>query len=50
MSSQKKTFKRSSFADKLKAGWTKEQLMKYYVLTEQEYGRILDSLETMGKR
>ncbi len=35
----------SSFADKLRAGWTKEALMKFYCIDEKKYARVLASLK-----
>jgi hypothetical protein len=39
----------ASFSQNLKAGWTKEQLMAYYALTEREYERILGCLKRIGQ-
>jgi hypothetical protein len=40
-----------SFAQKIKAGWTKEQLIEYYSLTENQYDRVLLCLQEIhGKR
>ncbi|MBU4373918.1 MAG: hypothetical protein KKD69_03990 [Euryarchaeota archaeon] len=30
-----------SFSQRLKAGWTKEQLVKYYCITEAQYERVV---------
>ena len=30
---------------KIRAGWTKERLMAYYVLSEREYERIMECLK-----
>ena len=38
----------TSFSQKLKAGWTKQELMAYYVLTEEQYKKILESLKAIG--
>jgi hypothetical protein len=35
----------TSFSQKIKEGWTKEQLIAYYALTEREYERIMDCLK-----
>ncbi len=35
----------SSFAYKLRAGWTKEALIKFYCITEEKYERIIASLK-----
>ncbi len=37
----------TSFSQKLKEGWTKERLMAYYVLTEEQYDRVIESLKTI---
>jgi len=34
-----------SFSQRLKSGWSKEQLMKYYVMDEKHYDKVLASLE-----
>ncbi|MDO8727188.1 MAG: hypothetical protein Q7J35_14055 [Candidatus Methanoperedens sp.] len=34
-----------SFSDKLKAGWSREQLMKYYCLSEERYNKTIQCLE-----
>ena len=39
--------KRSSFADKLRAGWTPSQLVEYYGLSPEKYERILASLKNI---
>jgi hypothetical protein len=39
----------TSFSQKLRAGWTQEQLMKYYVLSEAQYNRVIASLEAIEK-
>ena len=39
----------TSFSRKLRAGWTKEQLMKYYSLTEAQYEKVIESLEAISK-
>ncbi len=41
----------TSFSQKRRAGWTKEQLMAYYALTEAQYERVIGYLkviESMG--
>ncbi len=40
---------RGSFADKLRAGWSKEALMKYYRIDEEKYERVLMILKTIGE-
>jgi hypothetical protein len=35
----------TSFSQKMKTGWTKEQLMAYYVLTAAQYERVMECLE-----
>ena len=45
MTNRSEIFKRSSFGDKLRAGWTKEELMIYYDIDEEKYDRILASLK-----
>ena len=37
----------TSFSQKLRDGWTKEQLMAYYVLTEAQYERVLECLKAI---
>lgn len=39
-----------SFSDKLKAGWSKEQLMKYYCLSEERYNKTIHCLEDIRGR
>ena len=39
----------TSFSRKLRAGWTKEQLMKYYAMSEAQYDRIIESLEAIRR-
>jgi len=34
-----------SFSDRLKAGATKEELMKYYYISEEQYGKIAACLD-----
>ncbi len=38
----------TSFSQKLRAGWTKEQLMAYYALTEAQYERVIGCLKAIG--
>jgi hypothetical protein len=38
----------SCFSRKLRAGWTKEQLMAYYALTATQYERVLGCLKAIG--
>ncbi len=40
----------TSFSQKLKAGWTKEQLMAYYALSEAQYERVIESLKVIWAR
>ncbi len=47
MPDQSWKYARGSFADKLRAGWTKEQLMKYYRIDEEKYEKILTSLKNI---
>ncbi len=35
----------TSFSQKLRDGWTKEQLMAYYVLTEAQYEKTMECLK-----
>ena len=35
----------TSFSQKLREGWTKEQLMAYYALTGAQYERVMMCLE-----
>ncbi len=35
----------SSFSDRLRAGWSKEKLMKYYYMSEQQYDRVIACLK-----
>ncbi len=37
-----------SFSAKLRRGWTKEQLMRYYVLSEAKYEKVVTFLSKMG--
>jgi len=39
-----------SFSALLNKGWTKEKLMKYFVLSEQEFERNIESLERIHKK
>ena len=39
----------TSFSRKLRAGWTKEQLMKYYSMSEAQYEKVIESLEAIGR-
>ncbi len=40
----------TSFSQKLRAGWTKEQLMAYYALTEAQYENVLGCLKAIGNK
>jgi len=44
--------KNASFSERLKGGWTKEQLMKYYSLSEEEYERLIVTIRNIknGKK
>ena len=35
----------TSFSQKLREGWTKEQLMAYYALTEAQYEKVMECLK-----
>ena len=37
----------TSFSRKLRAGWTKDELMKYYAMTEVQYDKVVESLEAI---
>ncbi len=37
----------TSFSQKLRAGWTKEQLMAYYALTEAQYEKVIECLKAI---
>jgi len=39
----------TSFSRKLRAGWTKEQLMKYYSMSEAQYEKVIESLEAIRR-
>jgi hypothetical protein len=41
--------KNQSFSARLKEGWTKEQLMKHYALSESEYDQLVTCLEQIQK-
>jgi hypothetical protein len=34
-----------SFSQKLKAGWSKADLMRYYAMDEGRYNKVIESLE-----
>ncbi|MDO8726623.1 MAG: hypothetical protein Q7J35_11200 [Candidatus Methanoperedens sp.] len=38
-----------SFSQKLKAGWSKAELMKYYVMDEKQYNKVLVCLQEIVK-
>ncbi len=40
----------TSFAQKLKAGWSQEQLEKYYVLAAGQYDRIIACLKVLHEK
>ncbi|VVB85645.1 Uncharacterised protein [uncultured archaeon] len=37
--------KEPSFSQRLKAGWSKTDLMRYYALDEKQYDKVLACLE-----
>jgi hypothetical protein len=37
----------TSFSQKLRKGWQKQDLMTYYALSDVQYDRVLASLETI---
>lgn len=39
-----------SFSQRMRAGWSKEQLMKYYVISEQQYERVQVCLNRLQGR
>ena len=39
-----------SFSQRLKAGWSKADLMKYYAMDEKQYDRVLAFLQGIAKR
>ncbi len=39
--------KEPSFSQRLKAGWSKGQLMQFYALTEQQYQKIIASVASV---
>ncbi len=42
-----KTDTNTSFSQKLNGGWTKERLMAYYALTEEQYERVMECLKAI---
>lgn len=38
-----------SFSRRLKAGWTEEQLMKYYCLSEVQYKKVAECLKRISE-
>ncbi len=38
----------TSFSQKLKAGWTKQELMAHYALTEAQYEKVIGCLKSIG--
>ncbi len=40
----------SSFSAKIKAGWSKADLMKHYAMTENEYQRVHECVQTIQKQ
>ncbi len=38
----------TSFSQKLRAGWTKQELMAYYALTEEQYEKVIECLNSIG--
>jgi len=43
------SFKKNSFSERLKVGWTKEQLMKHYSMSEEEYEKTIVSIKNIHK-
>ena len=41
--------KNASFSDRLKEGWTKEQLMKHYSVSEEEYEKLIVCIKNIHK-
>ncbi len=41
--------KTPSFSQRLKSGWNKEQLMKLYAISEQQYQKLLTCLENLKR-
>jgi hypothetical protein len=39
-----------SFGQRLDEGWTKEQLMAYYALTEAQYEKVMGCLKAIRQR
>lgn len=39
-----------SFSQRLRAGWTQQQLMKYYALTDSQYDKVMKSQEEIEKK
>ena len=37
----------TSFSQKFDSGWTKEQLMKYYAMTEKQYEKVMACLSVI---
>jgi len=35
----------TSFSGRLKAGWSKADLMRYYMLDESRYNKVIESLK-----
>ncbi len=44
-----KEMKPTSFSEKLKAGWSKADLMRYYALNEAQYNKMLVCLQEIAK-
>ncbi len=42
--------KPTSFSEKLNAGWSKTDLMRYYALDEKQYNKVLACLEGIAKK
>lgn len=41
--------KEPSFSQRLKAGWSKADLMKYYVLDEKQYDKVIACLKGIAE-
>jgi len=38
-----------SFSQRLKAGWSKADLMRYYALNETQYNKVVECLQEIAK-
>lgn len=41
--------KNASFSERVRIGWTKEQLMKHFSMSEKEYENVIISLKNVKK-